>query len=530
MNVFRMFAAMLIVACCHHSSACSTLAADLSLTLRYQQPVANHGPQYHTLTRPANWKAEQTALIVCDVWDTHNCKNAAMRVVEMAPRLNRLVEFARKQGVTIIHAPSNCMDFYADHQARQRAILAPQASNYPAEITQWCYSIPAEERGIYPIDQSNGGCDDAPEEHAAWQASLAPRLKDKKWPWRRQIDVIRIDPARDYITDKGDEVWNILEAHGIENVIMTGVHTNMCVLGRPFGLRRLVTSGKNTVLVRDMTDTMYDPRSEPFVSHFTGTDLIVGHIERHVCPTITSDQLIDGTEFRFSQDDRKHIAILIAEDEYRTHETLPEFAVNPLGQEFRTTLIYGSHEERNLIPGLSAIQDADALVISVRRRTLPPDDLQLIRNFVADGKPIIGIRTASHAFCLRNKPAPNGLAQWPEFDAEVFGGNYTNHYGNQLSSTVVSTGVAHPILKGIPDEPFQQGGSLYKTAPLDSRATVLLTGSVEGQEAEPVAWTFIREDGGKSFYTSLGHVDDFKTPAVRQLLSNAIRWAVADDE
>ena len=79
-------------------------------------------------------------------------------------------------------------------------------------------------------------------------------------------------------------MWAILEQNQIEHVILTGVHTNMCVLGRPFGLRQMARVGKDVVLMRDMTDTMYNPARWPFVSHFTGTDLIIDHVERHVCP------------------------------------------------------------------------------------------------------------------------------------------------------------------------------------------------------------------------------------------------------
>jgi hypothetical protein len=76
----------------------------------------------------------------------------------------------------------------------------------------------------------------------------------------------------------------------------------MCVLGRPFGLRQLAKNGKNVVLMRDMTDTMYNPARSPNVSHFRGTELIVEHIEKFVCPTITSDQLIGGKPFYFKGD------------------------------------------------------------------------------------------------------------------------------------------------------------------------------------------------------------------------------------
>ena len=97
-----------------------------------------------------------------------------------------------------------------------------------------------------------------------------------------------------------------MEAEGIKNVILVGVHTNMCVLGRPFGLRRLASNAKNVVLCRDLTDTMYNPDMWPYVSHFEGTDLIIEHIEKWVCPTITSDQLLGDEPFRFENDTRTH--------------------------------------------------------------------------------------------------------------------------------------------------------------------------------------------------------------------------------
>ena len=61
--------------------------------------------------------------------------------------------------------------------------------------------------------------------------------------------------------------------------------------GRPFGIRQLVKLGFNVVLVRDLTDTLYDPRERPFVSHARGTELVIEHIERHWCPSVLSDEL-----------------------------------------------------------------------------------------------------------------------------------------------------------------------------------------------------------------------------------------------
>ncbi|MFH1921122.1 MAG: hypothetical protein ABIP48_14735 [Planctomycetota bacterium] len=72
-----------------------------------------------------------------------------------------------------------------------------------------------------------------------------------------------------------------------------GVHTNMCVLGRPFGIRAMARLGRNVVLVRDLTDAMYDPRQPPHVSHARGTELVIEHIEKHWCPSILSEDLIE---------------------------------------------------------------------------------------------------------------------------------------------------------------------------------------------------------------------------------------------
>ncbi len=112
--------------------------------------------------------------------------------------------------------------------------------------------------------------------------------------------MLRIDEDKDAISDSGVEIWNLLEARGIQNVILMGVHVNMCVAGRPFGLRQMAKNGKHVVLMRDMTDSMYNPARWPYVDHFRGTELFIEHIEKHICPTITSDQIIGGKPFVFS--------------------------------------------------------------------------------------------------------------------------------------------------------------------------------------------------------------------------------------
>ena len=85
--------------------------------------------------------------------------------------------------------------------------------------------------------------------------------------------------SEDVISDDGQEVYNLMQDRGIDNVILMGVHTNICVSGRPFGLRQMVYHGKNVVLCRDLTDSFFQPSSPEF-NHFRGTDLIVEHIEK----------------------------------------------------------------------------------------------------------------------------------------------------------------------------------------------------------------------------------------------------------
>jgi nicotinamidase-related amidase len=97
------------------------------------------------------------------------------------------------------------------------------------------------------------------------------------------------------VTDDGQEVLNLLEHRGIADVVVMGVHTNICVLGRPYGIRQLVYLGKKPLLCRDLTDAFHrDPRG-----HAWGTDQVVAHIERYWCPTVTSHQLVGGTPFSF---------------------------------------------------------------------------------------------------------------------------------------------------------------------------------------------------------------------------------------
>jgi type 1 glutamine amidotransferase len=89
---------------------------------------------------------------------------------------------------------------------------------------------------------------------------------------------------------------------------------------------------------------------------------------------------------------------------------------------------------------------------------------------------------------------------------------------------VTKAGADHPILAGV-SLPFSSESTLYRNTPLRPGAVALITGTIPNQPAEPLAWTFTRADGGKTFYTSLGSPSDFQNPSFIRLLRNGLLWA-----
>ncbi len=268
----------------------------LSLSLRSRTATAG-GKTVEVTEKKAAWPAKQTALIICDMWDDHWCKSAAARVTEMAPVMNEMISTARSRGVFIIHAPSSVTAFYKDTPQRRLALEAPPAKT-PVPLataarwgTAWCWTD-GQREGVLPIDDSDMGCS----------------CKGTKCPireaWKRQTALITLEPG-DAVSDNGQEVWNLLRERGIKHVMICGVHLNMCVLGRPFAIRQMRYLGVDVALIRDMTDTMYNPERPPGVDHFTGTDLVVQHVEKFWCPTFLSTDLTGRAPFRFKEDPRR---------------------------------------------------------------------------------------------------------------------------------------------------------------------------------------------------------------------------------
>ena len=242
----------------------------LKLHLRSRKAIEKGKDQQKAVVQTADWNVAETVIIICDMWDGHYCKLAAERVATMAPRMNRVISSARAHGIMIIHAPSGTIDQYADtpHRLRmqQTKSVAP-----PIALKGWCYRDPQKEP-LLPVDVSNCACDD-------------PVVGKRVRRFSRQHEAIKII-GYDGVSANGSEIYSFCRNNGIKNVVLMGVHTNMCVLGRPFGIRQMVNVGMNVVLARDLTDAMYDPREFPYVSHTRGTELVIEHIERYWCPSI----------------------------------------------------------------------------------------------------------------------------------------------------------------------------------------------------------------------------------------------------
>jgi len=214
----------------------------------------------------ATW---QTAILICDMWDKHWCRGATERVTAMAPVMNSVIEVARRNGVQIIHSPSETMGFYVNAPQRQRIVDMP-CVNTPKSL-----EMPTPPS--LPIDDSDGGCDTG----------------EKPWfrAWTRQHPAITI-MGDDVISDDGLQIYNFIRQRDIGNLIMMGVHTNMCILNRSFGIKQMTMWGIRCILVRDLTDSMYNPERSPHVDHEIGTELVIEYIEKYWCPSTTSDDLM----------------------------------------------------------------------------------------------------------------------------------------------------------------------------------------------------------------------------------------------
>jgi nicotinamidase-related amidase len=242
-------------------------AADLTVNLRSRVEAFKGSGEWRAVNLQETVPVEATAIVICDMWDKHWCSGATARVNALVTKMAPFLEAARKRGIQIIHAPSETMAFYQDTPQRQRILGFPKIEP-PAAL-----SLPDPP---LPIDDKRGGCDTPDQFYKAWT---------------REHPGLRID-ASDVISDNGAEIYSFLRARNIRTLLFMGVHTNMCVLNRAFAIKKMTALGLRCILVRDLTDAMYNPQDRPYVTHDAGTQLVVEHIEKHWAPTTTSADLL----------------------------------------------------------------------------------------------------------------------------------------------------------------------------------------------------------------------------------------------
>ena len=230
-----------------------------------------------------------------------------------------------------------------------------------------------------------------------------------------------------------------------------------------------------------------------------------------------------------------NIVIMVVEDpnNYEAPRTMRDFAekqLKPLGHQVE--IIEGDKPQLHHFDGLvEALRQADLLVLFSRRRFPPKDQMAAIRAHLEAGKPLLGMRTANHAFIPKPKEAVDpSLMPWPEFTDEVLGAP-NNGYETKGLPYIVAAAIGYKgrLLDGVNTANIRGYQSLYKVLPLAVDVVPLLIGTAKTETCPPmpVAWT--RGYGAKKariFYTSLGAPEDMGSPDLRRLLVNAVNWTL----
>jgi len=259
----------------------------------------------------------------------------------------------------------------------------------------------------------------------------------------------------------------------------------------------------------------------------------------------------------------KHIVFVTGDEEYRSEDGMPQLAkILAVHHGFKCTVLFAINKETGQIdpqtvdniPGLEALKKADLMVLFLRFRELPDEQMKLIIDYTDSGKPIMGLRTSTHAFNYRrhrDSPYAKYSFQNNEFKGgygrQVFGETWINHYGHhQRESTrgLIAKGMEnHPIVKGCED--IWGPSDVYGITTLHGDCKPLIMGQVlvgmnpkdkphPTKKLVPVAWlkTYTGTKGktARVFTTTMGHGGDLKSEGFRRLLVNACYWAMGMED
>lgn len=235
-------------------------AHGLTLELQRRDPVTGA-----TILQKEQVDPKRVGVIAVDVWNFHWCKTATMRVDAFVPRINQALESARALGMTVMLCPSDVVDNYAGYPQREVIFALPKVT-VPRMMDVTCPPVP-----------DAGGCACGRERCAV------------NYGWDGMHPALKIGHD-DLMPDTQAEVFAICKKYNLTHLIYVGFHTQVCLLGKPMGLRAMKEAGLNCVLARDMTDAHpgYDP-SRNFTPDLN-TEQVIEHFEKHLAPTIHFQQ------------------------------------------------------------------------------------------------------------------------------------------------------------------------------------------------------------------------------------------------
>lgn len=257
----------------------------------------------------------------------------------------------------------------------------------------------------------------------------------------------------------------------------------------------------------------------------------------------------------------KYIVLVSGDEEYRSEEALPMLAkILAKHHGFKTTVLFAIDPEsgeidpeyQTNIPGLENLQSADLMVLFLRFRELPDEQMKYIDAYMQSGKPVVGMRTATHAFQYkRDTQSPyakysydSKVEGWREgYGRQILGETWVSHHGHHAHEGTrgLINGLYedHPILWGVQD--IWGPTDVYTVRDLTEDAQVLLWGqTTKGMSADaplsydksvmPVAWTKeYKTESGKTarvFNTTMGASVDLQSEDLRRMMVNACFWAL----
>jgi type 1 glutamine amidotransferase len=251
--------------------------------------------------------------------------------------------------------------------------------------------------------------------------------------------------------------------------------------------------------------------------------------------------IFSSSSFSLGQE-KPHVVVVVGTHHYSAHLTLPPFSKELERLGFRTSLVMGEGDPEkkteNVLPGIEALDDADVAIFYARFLNLPDKEWKQVESYIKSGKPMIGLRTANHAFKF---PKEDPRFHWNDgFGRRVLGTPYVAHQSTETNISLIEKYKTHPILTGVNKTNWESAAKLYLTR-LQPGCVPLVLGEGEGKprlleksfgtiqvnesETDVVAWTWQNEWDAKVFATSLGHAEDFGEESFTRMLINGVCWA-----